>query len=67
MGSPRMQMNLSDLKKVAIGAGVAAAGAALTYLSEWVTNTDFGVWTGVVVAAWSVLANAARKFLSNTQ
>jgi hypothetical protein len=48
-------------KKVAIGAGVAAGGAALTYLTEYVSGTDFGAFTPVVVAGLSILANVLRK------
>lgn len=50
------------LKSILIGSGIAAAGAALTYAAQAVSGVDFGVWTPVVVAALSVLANVARKF-----
>lgn len=43
------------------GALLAAAGAAGAYLYHAATSTDFGSWTPVIVAAASVLANAARK------
>lgn len=46
---------------VARGAGIAAAGAALTYLIQWVSGADFGELTPALVAVLSVLANAVRK------
>lgn len=52
------------IRKVLTGALIAAAGAALTYASEWVSQTDFGAWTPAVVAAASTAVNALRKLLS---
>ena len=52
-----------DWLAVLRGAGVAAAGALLTYLSEFVMRTDFGQFTPLVVSAFSVLANIIRKQL----
>lgn len=49
------------LKKIIKGAVIAAAGAALTYLSQWASQTDFGVWTPAVVAGLSIAVNAVRK------
>lgn len=50
-----------DWPAVFRGAIVAVAGAALTYFSEFVTKTDFGVFTPVIVSGFSVLANIIRK------
>jgi len=47
--------------KVLKGAGIAAAGAALTYAIEAVPGLDLGQWTPVVVAVLSVAVNALRK------
>lgn len=47
-------------KKVVRGTLIAAGGAALTYLGEWVLTVDFGTWTPVVTALSSVLINAAK-------
>lgn len=63
-GSNRFTLNSYDWKKIFIGLGVALAGAALTYFSEIITTIDFGSWTPVVVAAFSVLANVVRKWIS---
>lgn len=63
-GSNRFSLNAYDLKKVGIGLLVALAGAALTYFSEVITQIDFGSWTPIVVAGFSVLANIVRKWIS---
>lgn len=62
--SKRFQLSSADAKKILVGFGVAMAGAALTYFSGVVTETDFGSWTPVVVAGFSVLANVARKWVA---
>ncbi len=56
----------ADLIKIGKGLGIAVLGAALTYLASYVSNTNFGVYTPVVVAVFSVLVNAIRKFVANT-
>lgn len=43
------------------GASIAAAGAILTYLSEFVAGHDFGEWTPLVTAFFSILTNIVRK------
>ncbi len=50
-----------QVKKVAIGAAVAAVGAALTYGTQAISGIDFGAFTPAVVAAFSVFANVIRK------
>lgn len=62
--SIKYSLNKHDLTRIAIGAGVALAGALLTYVSETITSIDFGSSTPLVVAFWSILANVARKYLS---
>ena len=54
-------MKKEDLISLAKGAGIAAAGAVLTYVSAWVSGADFGTMTPAVVAVFSVLANAAAS------
>lgn len=63
--SPRFRLNKADLVKIATGLGIAVGGAALTYLSEVVTDIDWGVYTPVVTALASVLVNVARKWLQS--
>ncbi len=61
------QLNKEDLKKIGIGALVAVAGALLTYLSDLIPKIDFGQWTPIVMAFWSVIVNVVRKWLTNSQ
>lgn len=53
--------NKINWKKVLVGAGIAGAGAALTYLSAWASGQDFGVWTPAITAVLSVFFNLLRK------
>jgi hypothetical protein len=54
-------MTREDIVSILKGTGIAGIGAALTYLSEWAAGSNFGVWTPLVVAALSILANVLRK------
>ena len=49
--------------KIAKGAGIAIGGALITYLASYISSTDFGVYTPVVVAIGGILINAAREWL----
>lgn len=60
-------MNTTDYISIAKGAGIAATGAALTYLSQWATSSDFGSTTPVVVAVLSVLTNLVRKWATKAK
>lgn len=57
-------MKREELIKVAKGAAIAAAGAVLTYVTQWVSGADFGSYTPAVVAGWSIAANALRKLVT---
>lgn len=59
-------MTKDDAIKIAKGAGIAAIGAVLTYLTAWISGADFGSYTPMVVAAWSIVANLVRKFITPT-
>lgn len=61
--SKKYSLNRQDTEKILIGACMAVAGALLTYFTKVITNTDFGEWTPLVVALWSVIVNAVRKYL----
>jgi len=63
--SEKYSLNSADLKKIGIGLGVAVSGAVLTYFTELIPSVDFGAWTPVVVAGFSVVVNVVRKFLTN--
>lgn len=54
-------------KKVGMGAIVAMTGALLTYITQWVTSSDFGDYTPLVMAVWSIAANIGRKWVSNLE
>ena len=63
--SKKYQLNQQDLIKIGKGALIALAGVLLTYLSDMLPNIDFGQWTPLVVAFWSIVANIARKYLQD--
>lgn len=65
-GSSNFALVKEDFIKLGKGLLIACTGAALTYGSEWVVGTSFGIWTPMIVAAWSVVANMARKFIVDT-
>lgn len=64
--SPRFTLIREDIKRILIGSLVAAVGAALTYLTDMIPKIDLGMYTPVVVAVWSVIANVVRKVLTET-
>ncbi len=64
--STSFSLSKTELISVLKGLGIAVGGAALTYLSSYVSGTNFGVYTPVVVALWSVVVNFCRKFFPNT-
>jgi len=60
-----MYKQKQDGKKILVGAGIAISGALLTYLANLIPNINFGDFTPVVVAIFSILINAGRKFIEN--
>lgn len=67
-GSPSFNFDVkADGARILKGALMAAIGALLTYLTQEVGHVDFGpLWTPVIVAGWSVVANAVRVWFSDT-
>lgn len=61
--SPKYSLNKEDGKRILSGAAVALSGALLTYVSQVVTETNFGEYTPIVVAMFSVVSNTLRKYL----
>lgn len=61
--SEKYTLDTFDWKKVLIGAGVAATGALLTYITQVVTNLEPGIYTPLIVSGWSIVANIVRKWL----
>lgn len=53
--------------KIGAGLGVAVAGAVLTYASQWITATDFGVYTPIVGVVFTFLSNIVRKWASDIE
>ena len=51
------------MKKIGTGALIATSGALLTYVSEELTNVNYGAYTAIVVAVLSILVNMGREFL----
>lgn len=62
--SERFSLNKEDILKISTGAGIALAGALLTYLAELIPNVDFGQYSELVAAILMILINAGRKFLA---
>ena len=67
MGSPAFSISKAELVTVFKGLGIALAGAALTYFSQFISHTDFGMYTPLIVAGWSFVTNFCIKFGINTQ
>ena len=65
--SPTLTVNADDMRKLGTGMMIAIAGAILTYGSQWVSGTNFGTWTPIVAAGWSVAANFVRKFIASNE
>ena len=63
--SKKYKLDKTDLKKIGIGLSIALGGAGLTYLSDIILTIDFGAYTPIVVAAFSGLIAAGRKFLQD--
>lgn len=61
--SKPFSLNKADIESLGRGLGVAMAGAGLTYISAYSTNTDFGEYTPLVVAIASLLVNIVRKYI----
>jgi hypothetical protein len=65
--STAFKLDNVDGKKLLKGLAVAVGGAGLTYLTEWISGTDFGTATPMIVAGFGFLANFIRKFFTNTE
>ena len=65
--SQKFQLNTDELMKIARGAGIAGLGAVLTYLTDAIPTVELGVYAPLVMAAWSIIVNAARKYLTTSE
>jgi len=61
--STKFSLSTIDRKKIGIWALVAVVWTLLTYLADLIPTIDFGVYTPVVVASFSILANVVRKWI----
>jgi hypothetical protein len=61
--SPRGKIYGAEIRRIAIGAGIAMLGALLTYLQDKIPTVDFGTYTPIVVAINSIVVNTVRKFI----
>lgn len=65
--SQKLSLNLLDRKKIGKGALIAVIGVLLTYVADLIPTIDFGAYTPIVVAGFSVFANIVRKWLVSNQ
>lgn len=61
MNNFNFKLDASQWLSIAKGAGLAAIGAALTYVSQAASGVDFGVYGPLVAAGLAVLSNYIRK------
>ena len=56
-------MNLFKIEwtKILKGAAIAGGGAAMTYLSVYFGNADFGVYAPTATALFAIVINILRK------
>lgn len=62
--SKKYQLNSKDLMKIFHGLLIALGGATLTYVTEIIPMIELGDFSPLVVAAWSVIINLVRKFVT---
>lgn len=65
--SERFTLIGPDLKRIAVGAGVAAVAAFVTFVAEHIQGIDFGTYTPFVMVVVSVIVNAIRKWIAETK
>ena len=56
-----------DLEKIAKGAIIAVGGALLTYLTNILTQVNFGDFTGIAVAVGGIIINTCWKVLDGVK
>lgn len=62
--SKKLELNKKDGLKIVKGAGIAVAGALLTYILSVLNLIDFGPSTPIIVGILSIGVNAGLKFFS---
>jgi hypothetical protein len=61
--SPKFKINKADLISLGKGFLITLAGAAITFIAEYLTKVNFGQYTVVAVPLFALLVNTARKWL----
>lgn len=56
-----------DIKSLLIGLGITLTGAFLTYMTQYISGHDFGTYTPIVVAVWSLFVNIVKKYVTEKQ
>jgi hypothetical protein len=56
-----------SLKKIGKGALIAAGGALCTYLLENLSQVNFGAYTPILVAVFSILINSVKEHINGVQ
>jgi hypothetical protein len=65
--STSFSLATEDWQKVGKGAVIAILGAVLTYGTSLIPTVNFGNYTPLAVALWSVLVNLGWKYVKNNQ
>lgn len=63
--SSSFSLNSIDWKKIGKGAFIACGGALLTYLSSILININFGQFTPIVMAGWSIIVNIIQHWIKD--
>lgn len=63
--SKRFKLNKEDGIKIAKGAGIAVAGALLTFGADLIPMIDFGQYDAMVAALLMILINAGLKWYAD--
>lgn len=61
----RMALTGESWQSLALHAAMAAAAAALTYITQNATGTDLGQYTVVIVAGLTIALNYLNKVIQN--
>jgi hypothetical protein len=65
--SPKGELNDTDWKKIGKGAGIAVAGALLTFAADALPGIDFGQYQMVIAPVLMVLINLGLKWYAGTK
>ncbi len=57
-------LNRADLYSIFKGALIVGGATSITYFLQGISNSDFGVYSPLVVAASSVVINFVRKYMN---